>query len=106
MTLTQDVLNQDVSRLGGLGFSCAVHSVDPELALLALLQVGDCDLSRWVELVGRVHPPPIRRALLMNLNDVTLDGVAAIFVWWSPGERDTVLCLVFNLGGSRCTGRV
>lgn len=59
-----------------------------------------------MELVGGVHPPPIRRALLVDLDDVTLDGAAAVFVWWAPGERDAALGLIFNLRGSRWAGRV
>lgn len=106
VTLTQDVLNQDVGRLSRLGVSSSIHRVDPELALLALLQIGDCDFSGRMELVGRVHPPPIRRALLMDLDDVTLDGTATISVWRAPGERDAALGLVFNLWGSRRAGRV
>lgn len=59
-----------------------------------------------MELVGGVHPPPVRRALLVDLDDVTLDGAATISVRWAPGECDAALGLVFNLGGSRWTGRV
>lgn len=106
ITLTQDVLNQDVGCFGRLGVSGGVHRVDPELALLALLQVGDGDFSGRMELVGRVHPPPIRRAFLMDLDDVTFDGAATISVWRAPGERDAALGLVFNLRGSRWAGRV
>ena len=101
VTLTQDVLNQDVSRPRGLGVAGGVHSINTELALFALLQVGDGDFGGWVQLVGGVHPPPIRRALLVDLDDVTLDGAATIFVWRSPAESDAALGLVFNLGGSR-----
>lgn len=54
-----------------------------------------------MELVSRVHAPPIRRALLVDLDDVTLDWAATISVWWAPAEGDTALGLVFNLGGSR-----
>lgn len=42
----------------------------------------------------------------MDLNDVTLDGAATIFVWRAPGKRDAVLGLVFNLGSSRWARRV
>lgn len=106
MTLTQDVLNQDVRCLGRLRLAGSVHSIDPELALLALLQVRDSDFSRWVELVSGVHPPPVRRAFLMDLDDVTLQGAATIFVRWTPAESDAALGLVFDLRGSRWAGRV
>lgn len=99
--LTQDVLNQDVRRLGGLRVSGCIHRIDPELALFALLQVGDCNFSGRVELVSRVHSPPIRRSLLMDLDDVTLDGAAAVSVRGAPAECDAALGLVFNLWGSR-----
>lgn len=106
VSLTQNVLNQDVCRLGGLRVSGGVHSVDPELALLALLQVRDGDFSGRVELVGGVHPPPIRSALLVDLNDVTLDRAATVSVWWVPAECDAALRLVLNLWGSRRAGGV
>lgn len=106
VSLTQDVLDQDVGCPGRLRVSGSVHGVDPELAFLALLQVRDGDFSGGVELVGGVHPPPVRRALLVDLDDVTLDGAAAIFVRRAPGECDAALRLVFNLGGSRWAGRV
>lgn len=42
----------------------------------------------------------------MDLDDITLDGAAAIFVWWVPAKCDAVLGLVFNLRSSRRTRRV
>lgn len=101
MTLTQDVLDQDVARPGGLGVPGIIHSINLELALFAFLQVRDSDFSGCVELVGRVHPPPVRSALLVHLNDVTFEGATSIFVWRAPGESDAVLGLVFNHRGSR-----
>lgn len=106
VALTQDVLNYDVGSLGGLRVASCIHSVDPELALLALLQVWDSDFSGWVELIGRVHPPPIRRALLMDLDNITLDGASTISVRGAPGECNAALGLVFNLGRSRWTGNI
>lgn len=104
--LTQDVLNQDVSCPGGLRVSCSIHGIDLELALLSLLQVRDSDFGRWVELIGWVYPPPIRRALLMNLDDVTFDGASAVSFRRAPGECDAALSFVFNLGGARWAGGV
>lgn len=41
----------------------------------------------------------------MDLNDVTLDGAAAVSFWGAPGERDAALGLVFNLGRPGRAGR-
>lgn len=107
MDLTQDILHHNVGRLGaGLRVASSVYGVDPEAALLALLQVRDCDLSGGVELVSWVHPPPIRRAIFMDLDDVTLDGAAAIFVWRSPGEGDAALRLVLHFRTAGGAGRI
>lgn len=104
--LTQDVLSQDLCRPCRLRVSGSIHRIDPKLALFALLQVRNQEFSGWVELVRGVYPSPVRTALLMDLNDVTLNWAAAIFVWWHPAESDAVLCLVFNLWSSRRAGRV
>lgn len=101
VTLTQDILDQDVTRSGGLRVASSIHSINLELALFAFLQVRYGDFSRRVQLVGRVHPPPIRRALLMHFNDVPFEGATTIFVWRAPRESDAVLGLVFNQRGSR-----
>lgn len=100
-TLTQDVLDQDVTCPGRLRVASSIHSINLELALFAFLQVRNCDFSRCVQLVGRINPPPIRRALLMHFNDVPFEGATAIFVWRAPCESDAVLGLVFNQRGSR-----
>lgn len=105
MILTQDVLNQDVGSSGGLGVPGVVHSVNPELALFAFLQVWNRDFGCGVELIHRVHPPPISSALLVDLDDVTLDRAATVSLWWAPGESDAVLGLIFHLRAAGWAGR-
>lgn len=104
--LTQDVLSQDLCCPCRLRASSSIHRIDPKLALFALLQVRNNEFSGWVELVSRVYPSPVRAALLMDLDDVTFDWAATIFVWWTPAQSDAVLGLVFNLWSSRRAGRV
>lgn len=104
--LTQDVLDQDICRLGRLRPPGCVDGVDPELALFAFLQVWDGYFSGGVELVCWVHPPPIRRALLVHFNDVTFDRAAAVSVRRTPAEGDAALGLVFDLRGSGRTGDI
>lgn len=104
--LTQNVLSQDLCCPCRLRISSGIHGIDPKLILFALFQVRNKEFIGWVELVSRVYPSPIRTSLLMDLNDVTFDWAATIFVWWTPGECDAVLCFVFNLWGSGRAGRV
>lgn len=103
---TQNVLSQDLCRPCRLRVSSGIHGIDPKLTRSALLQVRNQELIGWVELVSRVYPSPVRTSLLMDLNDVTFDWAATIFVRWSPGECDAVLGFVFNLWGSGSAGRV
>lgn len=97
---------QDVSCPGGFRVARSIDGINPEPALFALLKVRHSDFGAWVELFCGVHPPPIKKTFFMNLDDVTLDGAATIFLWWSPGKSDAALRLVLNLWVSRWRGDV
>lgn len=103
---TLDVFYQNFARTrAGVGLADGVDGDDPEAVTLQRTEAGHRELGGGVEGVGVVDPHPVRLALILDLDDVALDGASSVPLRRLPGQRDAVLGLVCDLRGSRHAGR-
>lgn len=99
---TLNVFNQNfASAWAGVRLANVIDSNDPEVVALQCTETGHSEFSGGMEGVWVIHLDPVRFALILNLNDVALNGASSIPLWRLPGQRDTVLCLICNLRSSR-----
>lgn len=99
---TLNVFNQNfASAWAGVRLANVIDSNDPEVVALQCTETGHGEFSGGMEGFWVIHLDPVRFALILNLNDVALNGASSIALWRLPGQRDTVLCLICNLRSGR-----
>lgn len=103
---TLDVFNQNfASTWAGVRLANGVDGDNPEAVALQRTEAGHRELRGGMEGVGVIDPDPVRFALILNLDDVALDGASSVPLGGLPGKCDAVLRLVCNLRSSRHAGR-
>lgn len=76
---TLDVFNQNfASTWAGVRLANVVDSNNPEAVTLQLTEAGHSELRGGMEAIGVIDPHPIRFALILNLDDVALNGASSI----------------------------
>lgn len=95
---TLDVFNQNLAGTrAGVRLANGVDGNNPEAVALQRSEAGHRELRGGVEGVGVIDPDPVRLALILDLDDVALDGASSVPLRGLPGQRDAVLRLVCNL---------
>lgn len=103
---TLNVFNQNFAGAwAGVRLANIIDSDDSEAVALQGAETGHGELSGGVEGVWVIHPHPVGFALILDLNDVALDGASSVPLWRLPGQCDAVPRLISNLRSGRHTRR-